>query len=242
VFNILLWATTCLPLAGGSAILSWQVALSGIYVAVCAFRSWLPRIDLERYCIHDHVLSSPFVGRSAATVAEISFAAQIALGLHQVGLVAGVPWVVTASYFVVPPLALAQVFCWHSVLTLNHLGHAIENSLWTATMAFVGVCLIGATGGLQGSMLGFVWAAAALALGFVVFMVLVDVPMYVARWRQSRREHRRYLSLGEGARDALHRRIATRDWAHWRPEVAWLTGYFSVAVWLSLFLVHFASP
>jgi hypothetical protein len=42
--------------------------------------------------------------------------------------------------------------------------------------------------------------------------------------------------------DALNRRIATQEWAIWRPEVAWLTGYFSVAVWLSVSLVHFAQP
>jgi hypothetical protein len=76
---------------------------------------------------------------------------------------------------------------------LNHLGHAIEESLWTATMALVGRA----------------WPS----------------PL---------------LTVRAGLRDALGRRIATREWAIWRPEVAWLTGYFSVAVWLSVSLVHFA--
>lgn len=241
-FNILLWAVVCLPLAGGSRMLSLQVALSGIYVAVCAFRSWLPRVDLERYCIEDSVWSSPVVGRSAATVAEIAFAAQIALCVHHVGEVAGVPWIAHAAYFIVPPLVLAQVFCWHSVLTLNHLGHAIENSLWTATFAGVGVCLAAAAPHLQGELLAFVVAGTCLAFGFVAFMVTVDVPMYVARWRQAHREKRRFLSLQEGFRDALFRRVRTREWSHWKPEVAWLTGYFSVAVWLSVSCVRFLQP
>jgi hypothetical protein len=43
-------------------------------------------------------------------------------------------------------------------------------------------------------------------------------------------------------RDAIERRIAVRDWNKWQPEVAWLTGYFSFAVWLSLALVHFTQP
>ena len=34
--NILIWTVTCAPLAGSSTVLSWQVALSGVYVAVCA--------------------------------------------------------------------------------------------------------------------------------------------------------------------------------------------------------------
>ncbi|HVU01380.1 MAG TPA: hypothetical protein VHE30_06495 [Polyangiaceae bacterium] len=241
VFNALLWAVTCIPRFDTATDPGFQVLLSGIFVAVCAFRAWLPRVDLERYCLVDNPLSSMFVGRAAATVAEISFAAQVALSLHRVGVVAHVPWVVTASLFVVPPLVLAQCFCWYSVLTLNHLGHAIEESLWTATMALVGVCLCAAARNLQGGMLLWVCGGALLALGFVSFMVLVDVPMYLRRWREARRDERIFLTVREGMRDAMNRRITTRDWAVWRPEVAWLTGYFSVAVWLSVSLVQFAS-
>ena len=242
MFNILLWAITCLPLAGDNTVRTWHVALSGVYVGVCAFRSWLPRVDLERYCLVDSPLSSMFVGRSAATVAEVCFALQVALGLHQIGLVAGVPWVAMASYAVVPPLVLAQVFCWYSVLTLNHVGHAIEESLWAVTMAMVGVCSAAAAANLDGTLFWFVAGGAAVAVGFVAFMGLVDIPMYVRRWRHARRERLTYLSLRAGLKDARSRRITTRDWLVWRPEAAWLTGYFSIAVWLSLSFVHFARP
>jgi hypothetical protein len=243
LFNILLWTVTCLPMAAdASGYLAWQVALSGVYVAVCAFRSWLPRIDLERYCLVDSPWSSPVVGRSAATVAEICFAVQIAMCLHQVGVMARVPWIVDASFLVVPPLVLAQIFCWHSVLTLSHLGHAIEASLWTATMALVGACLATAAGQLDGNMFWYVSGGAAIAFGFVAFMVLIDVPMYLARWRRARAEQRAFLGLRAGLDDAWRRRVATRDWAVWRPEVAWLTGYFSFAVWLSVSFVHFTLP
>jgi hypothetical protein len=240
VFNLLVWAVTCLPFIRASDH-RWHVALSGIFVSVCAFRSWLPRVDLERYCLVDSPLSSMFVGRSAATIAEICFGAQVALSLRQVGVVAHVPWVVAMSYFVVAPLVLAQFFCWYSVLTLNHLGHAIEESLWTATMALVGVSLAFAARHLDGDMFWCAAGGGALAAGFVVFMTLVDIPMYVSRWRQSRQERREFLSMRAGMRDALDRRIATREWSVWRPEAAWLTGYFSIAVWLSESLVHFSA-
>ena len=242
VFNILLWAITCAPLGGGSGVLGWQVVLSGIYVAVCAFRSWLPRVDLERYCLVDSWLSSMFVGRSLATIAEVCFAAQVALCLHQIGTVAQAPWVIQVSYWVVPPLALAQVFCWYSVITLNHFGHAIEQSLWTATMGVVGVCLVAVLPRLDGSLLLFAGMGAVVAFGFVAFMTLVDVPMYLRRWRAGRLAGHGYLSLRAGVKDALYRRITRRDWATWKPEVAWLTGYFSIAVWLSLSFVHLAAP
>jgi hypothetical protein len=240
VVNILLWATTCLPLAGGSTILSWQIALSGVYVAVCAFRSWRPRIDVERYCLVDSPWSSMFLGRSVATVAEVCFAVQMALTLRQVGLVADLPWLAAASLAVVPPLVLAQAFCWYSVITLDHLGHIVEASLWTATMAWVGVCLTLAAPHLDGGMFWFVAVGAGVAGAFVAFMAIVDVPMYARRWQQGRREARRRLSLYEGLSDARRRRVTTTEWAIWRPEVAWLTGYFSVAVWISMSFVYLA--
>jgi hypothetical protein len=54
--------------------------LSGVFAAACAFRAALPRVDLEWQCLWDSPLSSIFVGRSVATVAELCFAAQCSRG------------------------------------------------------------------------------------------------------------------------------------------------------------------
>ena len=45
------------------------------YVFGCAFRSFLPRADVQRICLFDTWWSSVLVGRSVATVAEIAFVA-----------------------------------------------------------------------------------------------------------------------------------------------------------------------
>lgn len=52
---------------------------TAIYVFVCAFRSFLPRHDGERACLWDLPYASVLLGRSAATIAEISYAALISL-------------------------------------------------------------------------------------------------------------------------------------------------------------------
>jgi hypothetical protein len=80
-----------------------------------------------------------------------------------------------------------------------------------------------------------------ICVGYVAFMVVVDVPMYLKRWREGKVAGVKTLGLKEGFLDALHRRDATRSWTVWKPEVAWLTGYFSLAVWSSIGLVHVAS-
>jgi hypothetical protein len=74
-------------------------------------------------------------------------------------------------------------------------------------------------------------------LAAALLMLAVDVPMYLTRWRQGRRSGLRYLSLMEGLKDALQRRRVTHHWSAWRPEMPWMTLYFSAGVWLSFCLV-----
>nr|WP_315227075.1 hypothetical protein [uncultured Albidiferax sp.] len=132
MLNVGLWLAV-LHMGSGSGIYAGlQMALSGVYVLVCAYRSVLPRVDLERLVVVDTRLSSIFLGRSAATVAEICFALQLGLLVHQLGVHAGLPWVQMAAWAIPVFMVLAQDFCWHSVLTLNHITQAVESSLWAA--------------------------------------------------------------------------------------------------------------
>ena len=54
--------------------LELMVLLCAAYVFGCAFRSLLPRADVQRICLFDTWLSSVVVGRSVATIAEVCFA------------------------------------------------------------------------------------------------------------------------------------------------------------------------
>ena len=238
IFNILLWGATAATVGTDAPYVKWHLLLSGIYTAVCAFRSFLPRIDLERYCIVDSMASSMVAGRSAATIAEISFAIQIGLLMHEMGAAADVAWVQSMTIPVIVLLTTAQGLCWFGLITLNHLGHAIEESLWAITFAIVGAGMGVCAPNLEGTWQTVGYAGAFLCTGYVLFMVIVDVPMYVKRWHAGKTNGEKKLALAEGFHDALTRRVVTRDWAIWKPEVAWLTGYFSGAVWVSIALAH----
>ncbi len=236
VLNLALWLSS-----RGQAVDAYgtrQWLLCGVFTAVCAFRSFLPRIDLERFVLVDHRLSCVFIGRSLATVAEVCFAAQVALALREVSVQAGLSGIAAYAALVVPLLAAAQVFCWYSVATLNHGGHAVEESLWTVTHAGSGLCMALAYPHAPPALKPFAALGAVLAAGFVAFMVCVDVPMYVRRWRAGRAAGASYLPLMAGLRDAWSRRVVTRRWEDWKEEVAWLTMYFSFAVWVSLAMVR----
>ena len=54
----------------------------------CAFRSIFPRADVQRICLFDTWLSSVLIGRSVATIAELCFAIQWAIVLHELGQIA----------------------------------------------------------------------------------------------------------------------------------------------------------
>src|ERR1700721_3127038 len=74
---------------GGASGIEVMLLLCAAYVFGCAFRSFLPRADIQRICLFDTWLSSIAVGRSVATVAEICFAAQWAMMLHRLGTMTG---------------------------------------------------------------------------------------------------------------------------------------------------------
>ena len=228
VLNLLLlgWTAATVPLDGPNRAV--QLTCATIYVLVCGFRSFWPRVDLERTVLVDHPLSSIALGRTAATVAELVFTLQCALFVHGLGAHA-------VAWSLVPLIAVAQGCCWLGVLTQNHLWHAAEEALWAVMMAMLAVVFISAAPGAA--------PAAALILGVVgcfagaFVMAGVDIPMYVARWRSESAAGRRYLTVRAGFADALHRRVPTGAWAVWRREVPWMTPYFSAAVWLSLGMV-----
>jgi hypothetical protein len=236
--NLVLWVVIARQVHGlADGYVAQQLVLSGIFAAACAFRSILPRVDLERQCLWNSRLSSIFVGRSVATVAELCFAGQCALLLSKLSALTGNPSLHVVGWSLVPLVLLAQLCCWYAVISLNHLGHAIEEILWSA-LAFLVALSLGLTLGQMPadsrmlSKLGMVACAGAALL-----MLAVDVPMYLARWRHARSSGVRYLPLMEGLRDALQRRRVAHRWSEWRAEVPWMSLYFSVGVWLSLCLV-----
>jgi hypothetical protein len=238
ICNICVWIALWAFVPPLSTYGTAQLCLSGVYVLVCAYRSVLPRVDLERLVVVDSRLSSIFAGRAAATVAEICFGIQLGLLVHQLGEQAGLSWVQTAAWAIPVFMFVAQFFCWHSVLTLNHITQAVESLLWAAGFSWMAILLIFIamdTGGLLQTLAG---AGIVVSVGFVAYVIGVDVPLYVQRFRQGKALGQRYLTLTEGARDAMERRVPTHSWDRWKDDALWLTPYFSGGVWISMALVH----
>lgn len=240
VLNVALWAwfaARAIPEASPWSGRRVQAALSAGYTFGCAFRALLPRADVQRICLVDSWLSSVAVGRSVATVAELCFAAQLALVLRELSTRGGDRLTNALSAAVLPLLALAELCSWYAVLTTDYLGNTLEQSLWTATGALVTTALFRTALSTGGPMRTRLAALSLTGAGFVSFMSLVDVPMYLARWRQGRGTAARTLHWLEGLRDASTRWVVTFRWEDWSEEVPWMSLYFSCAVWVSISLI-----
>jgi hypothetical protein len=118
-----------------------MLLLCAAYVCGCAFRSFLPRADVQRICLFDTFWSSVLVGRSIATVAEICFAVQWVIVLRQLGGIAGADTTLNLALLILPLIVLAECCSWHAVLTTNFLGNAMENSIWAVAFLAIGIGL-----------------------------------------------------------------------------------------------------
>jgi len=213
-----------------------MLLLCAAYVFGCAFRSFLPRADVQRICLFDTWLSSVVVGRSVATVAEVCFAAQWAIILYQLGTLTGADTTLNAAWVIVPLILIAECFSWHAVLTTHYLGNAIENSLWAVAFSVVGIGLCRLVPEFDGPV-RVILAITIIGIGgYLVFLMTVDVPMYLGRWRAGVAEGGKLLRPLEGLRDVCTRWVVTHDLAEWKDEIAWMSLYFSAAVWASLAL------
>ncbi len=221
---------------GGTSSIGLMLLLSAGYVFGCAFRACLPRADVQRICLFDTWLSSVVVGRSVATVAEICFAAQWAIILHQLGRLTGSDTTLNAAWVILPLILIAECFSWYGVLTTNYLGNAIENSIWAVAFFIAGIGLCRLLPEFDGPVRVVLVVAIIGITGYLWFLMAIDVPMYLNRRRARVAAGTRHLRPLEGLRDASTRWVVTHDLAEWRDEIAWMSLYFSAAVWASLAL------
>ena len=248
--NIAAWLFSASAVSRWRAVLSaeayaerrLQLLLSAGYVFGCAFRSFVPVYDVPRLSLFDSWLASVIVGRSVATIAELCFAAQWALLLRRASHETGSAVGKACSSLLVPLIAVAETCSWYSVLTTSNLGHVVEESLWGLCVALLVASLIAIWPRCARRERPFValWCLAGVA--YVVFMFLVDVPMYWSRWIADEATGRQYMSLAQGVLDISGRWVVSHRWEDWRSEVTWMSLYFSVAVWISIALVHVPAP
>ena len=148
----------------------------------------------------------------------------------------GADTAVNAAWMIVPLILIAEGFSWHAVLTTNYLGNAIENSIWAVVFFIIGIGLCRLLFEFDGPVrVGLAITITGIA-AYLAFLMTIDVPMYLSRWRTEVGDGSNLLKPLEGLRDVSTRWVVTHDLAEWKDEIAWMSLYFSAAVWASLAL------
>jgi len=178
------------------------------------------------------------VGRGVATVAELCFIAQCALLLHQAGSSKNNRFVVSVSLLLIPVIVVAEFSSWYAILSTNYFGHVLENSIWTFSAVLLLASLVALWSHSDRKHRHFLAAMMVFAIGYILFMISIDVPMYWSRWNEDLLAGVSYLSLGQGVLDASLPCVVDFSWDVWQQEIPWLTLYFTVAVWVSISLAH----
>jgi hypothetical protein len=234
--NILVWFWVRKYLSQNNLAIKWLTWLSGAYVFGCAFRSVLPRADVQRICLFDTWWSSVLVGRTVATLAEMAFVAQWAIVIYALAVAHDTDWSKLVARIILPIIFVAECFSWYAVITTNYLGNTIEESLWAFTYLLIMTAIIGLRPKLTGALkLGCNFAIVGCVL-YILFMVAVDVPMYFNRWQADLAAGKETFGFLAGLNDLNTRWVVTHDITEWRTEIPWMSLYFSVAVWISLAL------
>ena len=245
--NVVLWFALARALRerardfrAGAFRVELMIFLCAAYVFGCAFRSVLPRADVQRIALFDTWLSSVLVGRSVATIAEICFIIQWAIVLRALAGMTRADTVRNVASVIVPLIVVAECCSWYAVITTNYLGNAVENSIWALAFLLIAVALIRLIGEFRGIARAGLCVAIAGIGAYLAFLIAVDVPMYLARGQEDMASGKALFGLLSGLHDVATRLTVTHDLAQWRDEMAWMALYFSAAVWSSLALCGFA--
>ena len=133
-------------------------------------------------------------------------------------------------------IIVAEGFSWYAVITTDYLGSAIENSLWAVTFLLIGGALFQLLQRFHGVFKVAIGATVIGVASYLAFLVFIDVPMYFGRWQADIISRKELFGLFAGLNDLSTRWAVTHDIVHWQDEIAWMSLYFSVAVWSSLAL------
>jgi hypothetical protein len=216
---------------------------AGMYVLACCTRAIWPRVDVERVCFWDaEALQTAFVGRSLATVAELAYVYQITSCLAQIASDLDHPTrkrIVEMCYW---PFVLAETFSWMGVTTQRQCWQVLEESIW---MIFIGLL-----GAIAMTMIPAVWPhkcieakiflifLSAISIPFVWFLSNVDIPMYYVRYQRDVANGMQYNSVLEGVESASRCHAVSRSIDVWAEEIPWMSWYFSLCVWFSIFMMR----
>jgi len=212
-----------------------------VFASVALYRSIFVSSYPDRLAWFDSLFNSPFVVRSLALFAEMSFIGMIALVLRNLNKEMQLtgPVLAKAPAVAVICIFIAQFFAFGGLITQSNTQFAIEEALWAvAFIAFFPLSIIGLKKSwkletVSKGCKAFFLVMTIWCTGYLAFQLFFALPfMYIAAIPQD---------IGrvvppDAFMQSIFNFTATRDFDTWGGIgfFIWHSGYFSVCVWMVL--------
>jgi hypothetical protein len=223
--------------------------LVSIYVIVCAIRSIWPRLDSECICVYKNNISSPFVGRSLATVAEMALIVLLVmitntiLNLMKMYLKNSVviDTLKILNLMIIPTIFIAQVICWYGITTKDYFWVIVEGALWAYALiifflVYVYIYYKTIWKNINNNKVRFIVPflpfIILILLSHVIFMFVNYMPLMF----KNNRLYKNHVPFWKGLAELSCNKVSHK-YKDWENDMPWLTGYFSISVWVSIFIL-----
>ena len=220
-----------------------------ILFAVSGFRCLFPNQYKGNVVFHDTLLSSIFLTRLLATLAEIGFIYLLSCVLRRLN-VDRLGWVDALSWLMVVQVVISQCFVWSAILTGRLALYFWEELGWAILVAANAIASVGlyAHGGALGDAKFLLYINLVFGLVYLAWQV-PNLRLQIADARRAGETLRpatpvSWKLLGESLRRAVCERNATTDAAAWSGLVGltWMVGYFAtlLPMWANQIVSEFS--
>ncbi len=216
-----------------------------IFTLVGAYRAVFVSKYITQAAWFDSMANSSLLIRGLAFFAEVSFSGQIALAMTRVNRDLSLR-PTKLPYFMWGCIILAQFFATTGVITKAQTAFAIEETLWS--IGFLAVIPLALTQWRRASQLdgrfallknftriNLLWCLGYCTWGLTLNLALGIWPEAIAQIKTGLPPIQYGLSAIQNAWSVVHETKAWGDWGF--GFLLWHSGYFSVCVWISIFMM-----
>jgi len=218
-----------------------------VFTFVCGYRAVLPRIDVPRICWFDTPLNWVLFGRLAATVAEIGWVTQMGLVTRRLAMAVAaiVPEEDSIAQLanhakrcgtaVIALACIAECCSWTNLISECNLFAVFEQGLWSVLFLITGTAMARLLLLWPERPVAY-WIFVVLAIGMGIEQSYEAFGLYLPRYISDEAKDVHYTGFADGLSKLAACAKVSQDMATWSADVPWMTGYFSVAVWTSIWL------
>ena len=215
-----------------------------IFTTVALYRSIFVSSYPDRLAWFDSLLNSPFLIRSFAMLAELSFILIIATILVKVSGKLGMTGSVLSKgpYIAAGCIFVAQFFAFGGLITQSQTLFAVEESLWALTfISIFPLVITGLRKAYKGADIGKMYKGFLIIMtiwcsGYLAFQLFYALPfIYIAGIAQDAG----LVVPADALKQAIWNYRATRDFNEWGGIgfFIWHSGYFSLCSWMVLYFM-----